>query len=106
MLSFLSRYGPGGEAIPGKFNFGVGTGEGDRSSGDGGLEAAGLLFRLEVVSPPKLSLVGRTSGRNGLTIDNDPNSELYNSGDTGPLLEISILEIQWRWRFGGSSSVV
>ena len=36
--------------------------------------------------------MGRTSGRHGLTIDNSPNSKLSDSGDTGPLLEISILE--------------
>ena len=55
MSSYLSISGPGGEAIPGKFNFGVGMGEGDEFSGDGGLEAVGLLFRLDVESPSELS---------------------------------------------------
>ena len=40
MSSSLSRSGPEGKARPGKFNFRVGTGEVDESSGDGGLEAA------------------------------------------------------------------
>ena len=32
------------------------------------------------------------SGTHGLTIDNSPNSDLAASGDTGPLLEIRLLE--------------
>ena len=36
--------------------------------------------------------MGGTRGNNRLTIDNSPNSELAGSGDTGPLLEISLLE--------------
>ena len=51
MPSSLSRYGPEGDARPGKFNFGVGTGGGDKSSGDGGLKADQTLFRTGVESP-------------------------------------------------------
>ena len=36
--------------------------------------------------------MGRNRGRHGLTIDNYPNSELSDSGNTGPLLEIRLLE--------------
>ena len=54
--SYLSRSGPGVEARPGKFNFGVGTG-GDESSCDGGLEAPRSLFRTEAESPSEMSLV-------------------------------------------------
>ena len=40
----------------------------------------------------EMSLVGRNRRRHGLTINNYPNRELYDSGDTCPLLGISILE--------------
>ena len=39
----------------------------------------------------ELSLILGTRGRHGLTINNSPNSELSDSGDTGPLLEICLL---------------
>ena len=59
MLTSLSRYGPDGEASPGKLNFGVGTGgSSDESSGNGGLEADQLLFRPGAESPLDRSLVG------------------------------------------------
>ena len=54
MLSSLSRSVPGGEARPGKFNFGVGTGGRNKASGNGGLEAACSLFRPEVEFPSEL----------------------------------------------------
>ena len=40
----------------------------------------------------EMSLVGGTRGHKGLIINNSPNSELAGSGDTGPLLKISLLE--------------
>ena len=43
-------------------------------------------------SPLELSSVEGTRGMNGLTIYNNPNSNLANSWDTGPLLEIRLLE--------------
>ena len=43
-------------------------------------------------SPLEISLVGGTRGYHELTMNNSPNSNLYNSGDTGPLLEIRLLE--------------
>ena len=46
--------------------------------------------------------MGGTRGRHGLTIFNYPNSELYNSGDTGPLLEIRLLEVGGRGICGES----
>ena len=51
MSSSLSRSGPGGKAIPGKFNFGLGVGEGDSYSGDGVFELYRSLFRTDVYSP-------------------------------------------------------
>ena len=61
-------------------------GEGGESSGYGGLEADRSLFRPDVDSPLEQSLLVGTRGRHGLTMDNYTNSELANSGDTGPLL--------------------
>ena len=92
MLYSLSRSGPGCKARPGKFSFGVGTGGEGESSGDGGLDVSRLLFRMEAESPSELLLVVGTSRRHGSTIDNYPNSKLSDSEDTGPLLEISLLE--------------
>ena len=68
------------------------TGGGDEYSVNGVLEAYISLFRPEVESPSELSLIGGTRGRHGLTIYNYPNSELSDSGNTGPLLEIRLLE--------------
>ena len=51
-----------------------------------------MLFRLDVESPSELSLLGGTRGKHGLTINNYLNRELAESGDTGPLLEIRLLE--------------
>ena len=56
------------------------------------MEAARSLLRPESDSPSELSLVGGTSGRHGLTIENYQNSELADSGNTGPLIEIRLLE--------------
>ena len=56
------------------------------------MEAARLLFRPEAESPSELSLFGGTKGKHGLTIYNSPNSKLADSGDTGPLLKIRLLE--------------
>ena len=93
MLPYLLRYGPGREAIPGKFNFGVGKGGGgDESSGYGGLEADQLLFMTGAESPSEMSLVVGTRYKRELIINNYPNIELAARGDTGPLLEIILLE--------------
>ena len=70
----------------------MGTGGGDKYSGDGGLEAACSLFKPDAESPSELSLLGGTSGRHGLTIDNSPNRKLSNRGDAGLLLGIRLLE--------------
>ena len=43
-------------------------------------------------SPSELSLLGGTRVRHGLNMYIYPNSELADSGDTGPLLEIRLLE--------------
>ena len=43
-------------------------------------------------SPSELSLMGGTRGMHGLTLDNSPNSDLADSGDTGVLLEIRLLK--------------
>ena len=81
-----------GEANPGKFNFGVGTGgNGDEYSGDGFLEVAQSLFGMVVESPSYISVVGVTRGKKVLFINNSPNSELADSGDTGLLLEKILL---------------
>ena len=53
MSSLLSRSGPGGEAILGKFNFGVGTGGGE-SLGYVCLEAARSLFRSNLESSSEM----------------------------------------------------
>ena len=92
MSSSLSRSSPEGEARPGKFNFGVGKGRGDESSGDGGFEAARLLFRTYVESPSNISLVGGTRVQHRLSINNSSNSELANSRDTVLLLDISLFK--------------
>ena len=42
--------------------------------------------------PSELSLVEGNRVRHGLTIYNYPNSELFESGDTGPLLGIRLLD--------------
>ena len=43
-------------------------------------------------SPSDISLVGGTRGQQGLIINNSPNREISESGDTCPLLEINLLE--------------
>ena len=55
MSSSLLISGLGGKAIPGKFDSGLGTGWGDESSVNGGLETACLFFRPEEESPSDLS---------------------------------------------------
>ena len=88
MLSSLSISSPGGEAITVKFNFGLGKRGGGESSGNGDVQVACLLFRLEEESTSELFFVGRNRERHGLTTDNSPNRDIANSEDTGPLLEI------------------
>ena len=39
-----------------------------------------------------MSLLGGTREKKGSIINNSPNSKLADSGDTGPLLEIRLLE--------------
>ena len=46
------------------------------------------MFSPEAESPSELSLVGGNRGRHELNIDNSPDGEIYDSGYTGPLLEI------------------
>ena len=50
------------------------------------------MFWPDAGSPSELSLVGGRRGSHGLTINNSPNSDLSDSGETGLLLEIRILE--------------
>ena len=39
-----------------------------------------------------MSLVGRIRGHKGLITNNYPNNDISDNGDTGPLIEISLLE--------------
>ena len=64
----------------------------DAYSGDGGLEPARLLFTTGAESLLEVSLVVGTRVKKELIINNSPNSELADSRDTGPLLEISFME--------------
>ena len=64
---------------------------GGGSSGDGGVDAACLLFRTEAEYSSELSLVGETRERHGLTINNSPNIKLDDSENTGMLPEIRFL---------------
>ena len=56
------------------------------------MQADRLLFRPDVESPSELLLLGGTRVMHELTIDNTPNTKLVVSRDTGPLLEIRLLE--------------
>ena len=51
-----------------------------------------MLFMPGVESPSKMSLVGGTRGKKELIINNYPNSDISDGGDTGLLLGINLLE--------------
>ena len=50
------------------------------------------MFRPDLECPLEISLLVGTRVQHEVTINNSPNSELSDGGDTGPLLEISLLE--------------
>ena len=50
------------------------------------------MFKPDVESPSEMSLVVGTRGKQGLILNNYPNSELSDSGDTVSLLKIRLLE--------------
>ena len=56
-----------------------------------GLKAGRSLFRPDLECPLEISLLVGTRVQHELMINNSPNSELSDGGDTGPLLEICLL---------------
>ena len=60
------------------------------------------MFTPDVDSPLEMSFLGGTRGQKGLIINNSPNRKLYDSGDTGPLLEIRLIE-EGRRGIGGAA---